>query len=276
MSKKLSLKLLIALVFVFAGLAVAMAFGTNNPQVFGHSAGELDFSGITSNVVTTGNVQGGKLTGQTVCIGTDCRTAWPSSTSTGTTDPSTGGPTLIFQAQRFIDDDTNYYADLNTGGKLGGSWEFGNDIKIGVAGKQVTSDGRLHIQSGEDLYLNPYSGETYVGYGGGAGNLHVLGKLDTTQVCINGDCKTSWPASTSSTPESTTIITNDYAAGMWCGRGHTIGIENIDYEMSTGPDINCQSQNPSVSCPSGFTRTNFAINTRYDNPTEYYWTCIKN
>ncbi|MDO9541273.1 MAG: hypothetical protein Q7J98_02980 [Kiritimatiellia bacterium] len=44
-------------------------------------------------------------------------------------------------------------------------------------GSTLISDGRMHIQTGEDLFLNPWRGNTYVGYGGGPGNLFVDGNV---------------------------------------------------------------------------------------------------
>jgi len=44
-------------------------------------------------------------------------------------------------------------------------------------GDYLRSAGRLHLQSGERLYLNPFAGDTYVGFGGGPGNLSVAGNV---------------------------------------------------------------------------------------------------
>ena len=46
MTKK-HLYILTALVIVFAGLVFAVAYGTNNPAVFGHSASEIDLTPIS-------------------------------------------------------------------------------------------------------------------------------------------------------------------------------------------------------------------------------------
>ncbi|HVY01832.1 MAG TPA: hypothetical protein VHA12_03650 [Candidatus Nanoarchaeia archaeon] len=118
---KLSVKAMIALVFIFAGLVSVIAYGTSNPSVFGHSASEIDFTGMSGNVVTSGDVQASRI-----CIGTDCRTSWPTSTST----VSTGSPSIVFQAQRFTDDDTNYYIDINTGAHIGGNWALDGDLNV--------------------------------------------------------------------------------------------------------------------------------------------------
>ena len=115
----LSFKSIAALFLVFAGLAFATAYGTNSPSIFGHSAGEIDFSGFSGNIATPGSIQA-----NTICIGTDCRTSWPTSSSSGT-----GSPSIIFQAQRFIDDDTNYYIDLNAGANIAGNWNLNGQFK---------------------------------------------------------------------------------------------------------------------------------------------------
>ncbi len=53
------------------------AFGTTSPSTFGHSVGELDFTG--GFTVPSGDVKitSGKITAPQLCIGTDCKTAWP-------------------------------------------------------------------------------------------------------------------------------------------------------------------------------------------------------
>lgn len=48
------------------------------------------------------------------------------------------------------------------------------------------SDWRMHIQSTENLYLNPFAGEVIVWGGGGPG------KITADQVCIGADCRSSW------------------------------------------------------------------------------------
>lgn len=84
-----------------------------------------------------------------------------------------------------------------------------------------------------------------------------------TSLCLNGSCISSWPGSGSGFP-----------SGAWCGRGHTGG--GGGYTSSSGPDMNCQGQNPASGCPTGFTQDNFAVNTRSGAPDEYYYTCIAN
>ncbi len=44
-------------------------------------------------------------------------------------------------------------------------------------GDAMNAAGRLHLQTGENLYLNPFGGDSFVGYGGGPGNLYVGGNV---------------------------------------------------------------------------------------------------
>ena len=63
------------------------------------------------------------------------------------------------------------------------------DLRLGTdtAGRSITSPGRLHIQSDEFLYLNPWGGgSVIVGGGGGPGQLWVTGTTITKALEIRG------------------------------------------------------------------------------------------
>lgn len=66
---------LLPIVLVLAAVFVVNAYGTNNPPVFGHTPGEIDpgtFGGGSSgSFVFPGRV----------CLGGDCRSAWPGAVS---------------------------------------------------------------------------------------------------------------------------------------------------------------------------------------------------
>jgi hypothetical protein len=55
------------------------------------------------------------------------------------------------------------------------------------SGRTLRSSGRLHIQSDEDLFLNPWGGTSHVGGGGGPGNLVVHGSLHAQGVGLPGN-----------------------------------------------------------------------------------------
>jgi hypothetical protein len=56
----------------------------------------------------------------------------------------------------------------------------GGSLKLDATAT-ISAPGRLHIQAeNENLYLNPWSGTTFVGYGGGPGNLYVAGTLSAS------------------------------------------------------------------------------------------------
>lgn len=67
-------------------------------------------------------------------------------------------------------------------------------------GATLTSDGRMNIQTAEHLFLNPWSGNTYVGFGGGPGNLLTAGDI---YLGTRGAWLSGWlnqPVLTSSSP----------------------------------------------------------------------------
>ncbi len=69
-------------------------------------------------------------------------------------------------------------SNVNANGTLwsnGGVVTNGN-MTLATSGAQITNPGRMHINVGENLYLQPWSGgTTIVGGGGGSGNLQVNG-----------------------------------------------------------------------------------------------------
>ena len=60
-------------------------------------------------------------------------------------------------------------------------------LTSGGAQRRIDASGRLLIQSGETLYLNPFSGLVSVGGGGGPGNLFVVGKTTTSTLELTSD-----------------------------------------------------------------------------------------
>jgi hypothetical protein len=179
--QKLSIKAIIALIFVFAGLVSVIAYGTSNPTVFGHSAGEIDFTGMSGNVVTTGDVQGSR-----VCIGSDCRSAWPTSTTTVSgADPNANTNinaiwnfiqgTLFHENIRFTD--ANEGIVFYGGGEsITGSADHGIDFKSqnGQVRMKVNNDGRIEVFD---------------------------------RLCLDGDCRSSWPSTSSSSAQVVEIQT---------------------------------------------------------------------
>jgi hypothetical protein len=134
----------------------------------------------TTNPVYKLQVQG-SIYGESLCMGNppDCRSVWPGGGTTG----GSGTP--------------NYLAKWTASTTLGNSIIYDNGTNVGIgttnpdaklriagggirldAGQTISTPGRLHIQAeNENLYLNPWSGTTYVGYGGGPGNLFVSGNV---------------------------------------------------------------------------------------------------
>lgn len=170
---KISIKAGIALMFVFAGLAIAMAYGTSSPTVFGHSAGEIDFTGMSGNVVTTGDVQGNR-----VCIGTDCRSAWP----TGTTTVVSSGA------------DPNANTDVNAIWNFIQSTLFHDNIKFTDA-----NEGIVFYGGGEAITGSADHGIDFKSQNGQVrmkvnndGRVEVFDRL-----CLSGDCRSTWPSSSS-------------------------------------------------------------------------------
>jgi hypothetical protein len=78
--------------------------------------------------------------------------------------------------------------DVDAGGNL---WTNGqvitnSNINMAVSGTTISNPGRLHINAGENLYLQPFSGgQTIIGGGGGAsGYLNIAGNAETNDIYI--------------------------------------------------------------------------------------------
>ncbi len=143
--------------FTITGLVVAgVAFGWTNPSatppggsgaINADSAGNVGI-GISASTGYKLNVSGDSR-GTRLCIGADCRAAWPSA-GLGTT----GSPTV---------------------NKL---TKFTGATTIGNSGIEENASGNVGI--------GVLAGATY--------KLDVSGKINGTEICIAGSCKTSWPA----------------------------------------------------------------------------------
>lgn len=77
---------------------------------------------------------------------------------------------------------------------VGGSVESKSFVEV-AAGSSLVSDGRLHIQAGETLYLQPFSNasgsSTVVGGGGGSGNLTVENDINLTGLASRANAPTT-------------------------------------------------------------------------------------
>ncbi|MCA8050688.1 shufflon system plasmid conjugative transfer pilus tip adhesin PilV [Burkholderia arboris] len=84
----------------------------------------------------------------------------------------------------------NAGANVNANGQIwaGGNVSTNGNITLNSSGSAITNPGRMHINSGENLYLQPWSGgRTIVGGGGGSGQLEVSGRLFANEyVQVNG------------------------------------------------------------------------------------------
>lgn len=81
--------------------------------------------------------------------------------------------------------------NVTAGGTVsGGTLTSTGDINLGP-GRTLQSAGRIHIQAGEHLYLQPHTnasaGQTFVGGGSGAGNLNVIGTATAQNVTANNN-----------------------------------------------------------------------------------------
>lgn len=109
------------------------------------------------NIGPSAQTKLGDLDATRLCINSDCKDAWPvvsgvslwteagsdiyrsdGRVGIGTSSPTNfiGGAGSLHvngevRATRFYDDDPNYYADLNTGGNLGGTWSISGNIYVG-------------------------------------------------------------------------------------------------------------------------------------------------
>ncbi|TSC82245.1 MAG: Concanavalin A-like lectin/glucanases family protein [Parcubacteria group bacterium Gr01-1014_19] len=140
--------------FSVAGLVVAsVAFGWTNPSatppegsgaVSADAAGNVGI-GTGASVSYKLNVAG-KSRGTEICIGSDCRSSWPSG--------------------------------------IGGSGTSGKLTKF--TGATTIGNSNLTEGSTGNISIGGTPGSTY--------KLDVTGKINGTEICIVGVCKTSWPA----------------------------------------------------------------------------------
>ncbi|MFM0729320.1 shufflon system plasmid conjugative transfer pilus tip adhesin PilV [Paraburkholderia sediminicola] len=89
------------------------------------------------------------------------------------------GNTAMYQdGQLFIQHHDGSAADI----AIVGTVNSNGNLNLNTSGAQITDPGRLHINAGENLYLQPWSGgSTIVGGGGGSGQLQVTGHLQADQ-----------------------------------------------------------------------------------------------
>ena len=83
-----------------------------------------------------------------------------------------------------INGTTNLYGATTTHATLNAN----AGVNVG-AGQSISSAGRLHIESGENLYLKPWNanGQVIVGGGGGSGNLTAAGNIQANgRIAANG------------------------------------------------------------------------------------------
>lgn len=100
----------------------------------------------------------------------------------GTVGVGAGGgamPVAFMNQTGLVQGETvNSNGNVNASGTLwsnGGVVTNGN-MTLATSGAQISNPGRMHINVGENLYLQPWSGgSTIVGGGGGSGNLQVNG-----------------------------------------------------------------------------------------------------
>jgi hypothetical protein len=121
-------------------------------------------------------------------------------------------------------------------------------------GDRINGTGGTLSTSGSGSLQVLNAGGLYVNAAWGGGSVQIDGNLN-----VNG---------------SITSSGGSYSSGMWCGRGHS-GTNNYT-SASDGPDMDCLGNNPTYSCPGGFTRVAFAFDTRSNEQTVSYYTCIRN
>ncbi|WP_176042899.1 shufflon system plasmid conjugative transfer pilus tip adhesin PilV [Burkholderia stabilis] len=84
----------------------------------------------------------------------------------------------------------NSSGDVSANGNLFGANGVvtNGNVTLSSGGTSITNPGRMHINAGENLYLQPWSGgRTVVGGGGGSGQLEVSGRLYADEyVQVNG------------------------------------------------------------------------------------------
>lgn len=181
------------------GVVAYNSAGTGGvPSVFGHSADEIEWGpAINSNVTFNGFVNA-----TTLCLSGNCISSWSSVTSTIQT---TSGVSKIIPG-------TGVTISPTTGT---------GEVTINAIGGSVA--GVSSIIAGSGISISPASGAGAVTINANAAadtRCDVAGRC--TQVCIGGDCRSSWPTTTTTTTGVTSINGATGAVTLVAGSGISI------------------------------------------------------
>ncbi len=133
-------------------------FWQNNGTSIYYNDGNV---GVGTSTPTQKMEVAGNVKASGVCIGNDCKSAWPTITTADTLQTVTA-----------------------RGNTSNGSVNINGDLSFNST---LSTPGRMHINGQEDLYILN-KGTTRVSRAwGGTGNLSVEGSL-----CLGGDCRSSW------------------------------------------------------------------------------------
>lgn len=167
------------------------------------------------------------------------------------------------------------------------------------ANTEIYNPGTQYIETGNGstLYLKPWTaGTTYIGGGGGSGNLTATGTVSANNLVTNsgnglsiggsilyGDGYNlaarqngSFYVQTSNGSGNADVIANDYydaAAGEWVSQ-MTVPSGTVCGMVSNGGAVGnwCQGYNPAAGCPPGYSQYAFLVN--FGNGYMYW--CSKN
>ncbi|WP_060008053.1 shufflon system plasmid conjugative transfer pilus tip adhesin PilV [Burkholderia ubonensis] len=169
-----------------------------------------------------------------------------------------------FQAQNIqawngsvnADHDVNAAGNVSAGNSVNSSgtiWANGqittnNNLYLATSGAQITNPGRMHINVGENLYLQPWSGgKTIVGGGGGSGQLEVTGRLFADEyIQPNG-----W-ASPGAGCSPNGLIANSGSGPLFCQSGVWVSAGSVS---TIAVDSGGWKSSAIAACPAPFTLT---------------------
>ena len=226
--------------------------GTNVMSVYGGnlSGGSRQWAGyFAGNVYAQGNVGigvinptqkldvNGYVKGTGLCIGSDCKTSWPtiSEIDTLSTVTERGATT-----SRTIRADGGFNVDGNAVIDSGGRYYYSSYSGISKFGRINASGFGIDASNNGDWDFLAYEGSIYLQYSNPSGvvyvggsindyndsivnigeNLDAAGYVKGTSLCIGNDCKTSWPSGGT----ATAFVAGAGAPSTYvAGRGYSFG-----------------------------------------------------